>query len=65
MMPKPRNPSRSSQKIQQRLFWGLRGGGGNLGIATSMEYRLHDVGFVLAWIIQDFASEKRKGALKD
>ncbi|SNR50444.1 FAD-binding oxidoreductase [Blastococcus mobilis] len=26
------------------LFWGMRGGGGNLGIATSLEYRLHPVG---------------------
>ncbi len=26
------------------LFWGLRGSGGNLGIVTSMEYRLHEVG---------------------
>jgi FAD/FMN-containing dehydrogenase len=33
------------------LFWAIRGGGGNFGIATSFEYRLHEVGPILAGLI--------------
>ena len=38
----------ASAKENQDLFWGLRGGSGNFGIATSFEYRLYPVGPVLA-----------------
>lgn len=39
---------RTSAEQHADLFWGLRGGGGNFGVVTSLEYRLHPVGPVLA-----------------
>jgi FAD/FMN-containing dehydrogenase len=34
----------ASEERNADLFWGIRGGGGNFGIAASFEYRLHPVG---------------------
>ena len=43
---------------EPELFWGLRGGGGNFGIATAFEYQLHPVGPMvvggpIAWPLED------------
>lgn len=38
----------ASQSSNPDLFWAIRGGGGNFGVATALEYRLHPVTDVLA-----------------
>ncbi|HEX9565827.1 MAG TPA: FAD-binding protein [Gemmatimonadaceae bacterium] len=49
---------RVDAETDPELFWGLRGGGGNFGIATAFRYRLHKVGPIVLggpifWTIED------------
>ncbi len=39
---------KASQTSNPDLFWAIRGGGGNFGVVTALEYQLHSVGQVLS-----------------
>ncbi len=55
---------RTSEQRNPELLWGLRGGGGNFGIVTSLEYRLHEVGPLMYGGLIAFPLSKAREILK-
>jgi FAD/FMN-containing dehydrogenase len=46
------------------LFWGVRGGGGNFGVVTSFEYRLHPVGPEVMFCLVFYPGDRAKEAFR-
>jgi FAD/FMN-containing dehydrogenase len=46
------------------LLWALKGGGGNFGIVTSFEFRLHQLGPMVAFAGPVYAMEKARNILR-
>jgi FAD/FMN-containing dehydrogenase len=53
----------ASETENTDLFWGIRGGGGNFGVVTSFEYRLHPVGPEVMFCFVIYPGDKAKEVL--
>src|SRR5262245_54769591 len=55
---------RTSKDEHPDLFWAVRGGGGNFGVATSFEYQLHAVGPTITGGLVAHPFERARALLK-
>jgi FAD/FMN-containing dehydrogenase len=54
----------ASNKDNADLFWAVRGGGGNFGVATSFEYQLHPVGPMVTGGVIAYPIDNARDALR-
>src|SRR3954471_11607164 len=54
----------TSAEQHSDLFWGVRGGGGNFGVATALEYRLYPVGPTVTGGLIAFPFEQARDMLR-
>lgn len=54
----------ASEEENSDLFWGVRGGGGNFGVVTSFEYRLHPVGPEVMFCFVLYPGDRAKEVLR-
>ena len=55
---------RTSKDEEPDLFWAVRGGGGNFGIATSFEYQLHPIGPMITGGLIAYPFERARDVLR-
>jgi FAD/FMN-containing dehydrogenase len=55
---------RVSESQHEDLFWGLRGGGGNFGVVTEFEFRLHEIGTAALLIDRTFDRAEAPSAMR-
>jgi FAD/FMN-containing dehydrogenase len=55
---------RASAEENPDLFWAVRGGGGNFGVVTEFEYRLHEVGPMIQFALLFWEVERGTEALR-
>ena len=54
----------ASKDENSELFWGLRGGGGNFGVATSFEFGLHPIGPIVTGGLVAYPADRSAGMLR-
>lgn len=55
---------RASESENEDLFWAVRGGGGNFGVVTSFEFRLHPLGPTVMFCAPMYAATEAKKVLR-